>query len=1286
MSPPRAASAGPLVVVGSSAGGIEALSVVFGSLRADFPAPLVIAQHLDPNRASQLGTILERRCVLPVVLVSETRRLEPGHVYVVPSNKHVVIQDGHVALEGDHGQRPRPSVDLLLSTAAESYAERLIAVVLTGSGSDGAAGAVDVKAAGGTVIIQNPQTAAYPSMPLALPPTAVDHVAELAAIGPLLHDLVTGGGRPEAEASGESPVLPDILALVSRHATIDFHAYKPSTLLRRISRRMTVTHSRNMADYLEHLQAHPQEVGELVMALLIKVTEFFRDPEAFAYLAREVMPGLIERGREQGRVLRLWSAGCATGEEAYSLALLVAEHLAGELAEWTVKIFATDVDDSAIDFARRGFYPANILANLSSDQVARWFERSDQGFRVSKQLRQMVIFGQQDLTRGVPFPRVDLVVCRNLLIYFKPELQEEVMDVFAFSLHQTQGHLFLGKAETARPSRATFELVNKKWKVYRCVQGPLPGGRRLAQQGAILAASSAERAAGRAPAERAAGAEPAAEAEIAQLRRLNEVLLRFTPVGMIVVDRHYRILTINHAGRRLLGIRETAPDQDFLHAVRGLNYEDLRSAIDQVFHERAPVSIAEALLTHLPAGDARYLSIHVAPVAGEGLALEAVLVSAVEVTEHSQLSRRMEALQTEQRQLLDELGAANRRLGEANKELQDANEELQAANEELMLAQEELQATNEEFEATNEELQATNEELETNNEELQATNEELETTNEELQARTGELQELNRIVTGERLRLAEMVELAPFYIVVLRGPALVVEALNPASGRIFGQDDLVGMPFEAVCRDQNLEPLLAGVREVVRRDRSWTSGRVLTAVRGPDGFTQQRQLVYSVVPSHDDERRVVGAVVYVEDVTEKIAREDRERLDVLRLMVEHASPVALALFDAATGALLHSSPRYNQIVERLGLDAPVSGQPYTFERVGLLDSAQASALRTGALDGGAPVRIPELRTEIGGQAVVWDWSLIPIAFASNGGPRGARYLLLVVFDVSEPVRLREELSSLDRLKDEFLALASHELRTPLVPLTTYTEVMQDLVRQAGAKGASSEWLAPFVELAPRMRRQVDYLARLTDDLLDVARLQTGTFGLDRQPVDLRNVVRQAREQGAQIAGAPPIELSEDAPAPAAIMGDEGRLVQAVSNLLTNAARYASGSKRVDLRLVRTPADALRIEVQDYGPGIPREDQARLFTRFYRAPTQRRPARSGLGLGLFICRQIVERHGGRIGLDSTPGQGATFWLEFPAEGSGLPAEPPDAARAEAVPPARRRRPASRPGPGKKRGRR
>src|SRR6266704_683035 len=735
---------GDLVVVGSSAGGIEALSILVSTLPADFPAPIVLAQHLDPNRPSSLDSILQRRTQLSIDVVNSRTHLQPGKIYVVPANRHVTIDDSDVEVQGDHNKRPRPSVDLLFSSAAEVYGERLIAVILTGSGSDGAAGAVDVKNAGGTVIVQDPQTARYPSMPLALPPTVVDFEVGIERIGPLLYDLLKKGeSLPQPEEKTDD-VLRSILEQVSRQANIDFRPYKSTTILRRISRRMAVTHCSTMHDYLDYLKANPQEVGELVKAFLINVTQFFRDSDAFTYLKSQILPKLIARGLERDHTLRVWAAGCATGEEAYSLAMLITELLGPELSQWSIKIFATDLDEAAINFARRGLYSENLLRDVPADYKDRFFERVDHGYRVSKMLRQMIIFGQQDLSRSAPFPRIDLVLCRNVLIYFTPELQEYVLNQFTFSL-SPGGYLFLGKAETVRPVQSFSELVNKRWKVYCCIGNALHSARRpnSSELSMPRVEGPTSNRQNMAPGKHLIDHEPSPPpVELGQLRRFNESLLRFLPIGVVVIDRSYHVLSANGAARRLLGLRDISNEQDFLHAVLGIPYPEVRTAIDAVFREKDTVNLSEVDLAISMGGNGLFVALSIALMQVEAGAPDLAAISVTDVTEQVQTRRRLEAIQVEQTQLMSELSIANKRLNDVNKELMDANEELQVGNEELVLTQEELQASIEEFETTNEELQATNEELETNNEELQATNEELETTNDELRARTTELQEL----------------------------------------------------------------------------------------------------------------------------------------------------------------------------------------------------------------------------------------------------------------------------------------------------------------------------------------------------------------------------------------------------------------------------------------------------------------------------------------------------------------------------------------------------------------
>ncbi len=1248
-----------LVVVGSSAGGIEALSILVSTLPKEFPAPIVLAQHLDPSRPSNLGPILERRSTLPIVIVSDETPLEPGKVYVVPSNRHVSIHDGTVKFESDHADRPRPSVDLLLSSAAESYGERLIAVILTGTGSDGAAGAVEVKSAGGTVIIQNPATARYPAMPLALPPTAVDQVADIEQIGGLLQDFVKGVKLSE-EVEESQVALREILKAVSLHTHIDFTPYKHSTIYRRISRRMTVIHCRALEEYAEYLNIHPEEIAELVMALLIKVTEFFRDPEAFAYLKKDVLPALIEEGRRRGRVLRLWSAGCATGEEPYSLAFLLADLLGNELPEWSIKIFATDLDEEAISFARRGLYPENILRNLPDDYRARFFTPADHGFHISKAIRQIVIFGQQDLSRGTPFPRIDLVVCRNLLIYFKPELQQNVMDLFAYSLYQVNGYIFLGKAETARPSKSNYEIVNKKWKIYRCTNGPLPGRINHDNEVFVPGNSSKRRnpSQSRPTAERPALNQDSLSSDIAylQLRRFNELVLRYLPIGTAIIDAEYRLLTANGTARRLLGIREAAVDQDFLHAIHGLPYGVLRSAIDRVFHERTTILLPDIELRDQIGSEGRYVSVSIAIMQMESGTADMALVTAIDSTETVQTRRRLEAMQAEQHQLVEELTANNRRLNEMNKELQDANEALQAANEELMLTQEELQATNEEFEATNEELQATNEELETSNEELQATNEELETTNEELNARSGELQETSRHLADERVRLIEMIELAPFYILILRGSTLVIEAFNHLFQSLLGGQEVLGHPLDDAAQGSDIIRLADLAREAYRQDEIMTAPRLLTHLYEQEK-AQEVYFDYTVVPIHDNTGKVDGVVIYAEDVTRQMASEALKRREKLKLMVENAHQVAIAIYDAETKELLQASPRYLEIIERAcGLERDrITGRLW-HETAFIAPEGEADKLFESVKKTREPLRLREIHINLTTEdrEIILDSSLAPIPFTDGKEEGEVRFIVVTAVEVTEHIRARQELERLDRLKDDFISMASHELRTPLVPLSGYTDILAAIAEEK-EKQEDPVWDKRIGGYVGKLRKQINHINRMVEDLFDVSRLETGKLSLERKRVDVVKLLEQALEECEILSPGRKIDFEiKEKDKPLIVLGDEQRILQVVMNLCENAFKYAYDDKPVEIRAKRvretgeseTPVERVRIEVQDYGRGIAEKELDSIFNRFYQAPGRHRTSRGGIGMGLYISRAIVEQHGGRLTARSALGKGSTFTILLP----------------------------------------
>ncbi len=1099
-----------LVVVGSSAGGINALSVLLSSLPQEFPGPIVIAQHLDPDRPSRLDQVLRRRSKLPVRMVKDREPLRAGTVYVVPAHWHVSISDQEIALRRGGEGRPQPSIDLLLTSAAESFGDRLIAIILTGSGSDGASGARVVHEAGGVVIIQNPEGASYPAMPRSLAPSTVDLVADLENIGSLLTDLLAGdeaAARPDERRQVEA-----FLEGIRERYGMDFSTYKLPTIRRRLQRRIVATGSRDLAEYTRYLDEHPEEYPKLLDSFLIKVTQFFRDPELFEYLRAQVLPEIIQRARVHNKDIRIWSAGCATGEEAYSLAILLAEALGEELDLFDVRIFATDADPEAVAYAREGAYPARALASVPDDIVARYFTQDSGTYHVRKRVRSMVVFGEHDLARRAPFPRIDMVMCRNVLIYFTPELQRHVLRSFAYSLRD-RGALVLGKAESVSPLPDYFEMQEPSLKVYRrrgehILAPPAP---MTSPAGAGISRSRPyEWMDSRTRASRPWSARPQTPGLAS-----NSFLLSL-PVGVVVVNQSYDIQAINSAARRLLSIHSPAIGEDLIHTARKLPYAEIRSAIDSAFHDGTRTIIAELPVDDVTATEPGYYKITCYPQ-GEQRPAELVTVLIDDISEVARerhvLRRQLEEINAEReraeenarrlreraeaevarrQEQIERLVRTNQEITEANQELTRLNEELRSRNEELMLMTEEAQAATEEVETLNEELQASNEELETLNEEMQATVEELNTTNEDLEARSRDLQELSRASEGERLRLEAMLSsMADAVLVVDRSGNVVLS--NEAFARAFGEP-----------RDGATE--LGGV---VLRDEE---GRELPADRTPQHLAS------------------CGESFKMEFTT--VAEDGSRR------------------FYEATGA-------------------PIG--------------------REGEIEGG----------------------------------------VVVVRDITD--------RSLRRLQEEFLALAGHELRNHLAALQSYLEL---LIRGIDKNPEDTDTLRRRANSALGQTRR---LGRLVSDLVDVARLQTGGYNLEMEPLQLHEIVARAVEVAQPLAESQTIHL--EAEEGLTVRADAHRLQQVVMNLLQNAITHAPNTEHIDVRVRRSDGWA-QIEVRDYGPGIPAEELPNLFTRFYRVRGSDRPPTRGLGLGLYISRQIAEAHGGTIKVSSEVGQGATFRVLLP----------------------------------------
>ena len=741
-----------LVVTGSSAGGIDALIALVAALPADFPAPIVIAQHTAPTHVSRLGEILKTRTALGVCIIEEREVLRPGTLYLVGADRDIEIADESATAILIARKGPKPSIDRLFQTGAETHGERLIALIFSGMGSDGLAGARVVKEYGGSVIVQEPGSAAFPAMPLAIPPTLVDLWALPEKMPEALLRLVSGSYV--ANAPTERETLQTLLTRVRETSGIDFSQYKLPTIERRLGRLMVAAGASSIDEYVQHLEQHPADYQRLVNAFLIKVTEFFRDAPLFDALRSKVLPQLIRDAHRNGNELRIWSAGTSTGEEAYSLAILCAEALRDEKEQCSVRIFATDLDANAIAFARHGVFTEDALRHVPNNWIERYFVRVGETYEVGKRIRGMTVFGQHDLGQRAPFPRIDLCLCRNVLIYFTRELQTRALQLFAFSLRRN-GLLVLGKAESPGTMSAYFRTLDANLKIYerdgeqmsvppvRMTNGslvstrPSPSDPRSVDDGGVLVAAQSRR----------------------NSSELFGTILGGSQLGIVAVDRRYDILAMNSAARTLLEIHGVGVGEDLIHLIHTIDAQPLRVLIDEAFRHESPSAI-ELTVGTATGGPPRFLQLLVRRENSGETYGEVVGVFIVDVSEGEMRRLEVARLAQEQKTRIDELSTRSteisgrhRVLLQANDELIVANVELRNMNEQLLVNAEEAASSSEEIETLNEEMQATNEELETLNEELQATVEELNTTNDELEARGGDLERIAREREAELIRV-----------------------------------------------------------------------------------------------------------------------------------------------------------------------------------------------------------------------------------------------------------------------------------------------------------------------------------------------------------------------------------------------------------------------------------------------------------------------------------------------------------------------------------------------------
>ncbi|RPI38895.1 MAG: SAM-dependent methyltransferase [Methanoregulaceae archaeon] len=728
VSPPATAKtpaiAVPIVGIGASAGGLEAFEQFFRAMPGDSGMAFVLVPHLGPDHASMLSEILQRNTTMPVLEVVDQTAVSPDHVYIIPPNRDLAIFHGVLQLstaERTHGQRL--PIDSFFRSLAEDQGERAICVILSGSGSDGTLGLRAINGAGGVSFVQEPSTAKYDGMPtsaiqsgLATYVLPVDRIPEklVRYVRTIAHTRLPPPHLVPAIASA----MKRIMMILRSKTGNDFSLYKHSTIRRRIERRMMVHNLEDMEAYARYLHETPAEVDFLFKELLINVTSFFRDAEVFTAITREVLPRLFEN-KPENHVFRVWVPGCASGEEAYSLAILFREYMDEIKKEFRLQIYATDIDEHVIAVARAGQYPVNIEADITPDRLRRFFVKEETTYRIKKEIREMVIFAIQNVIKDPPFTRMDLISCRNLLIYLEPELQNRVIPAFHYAL-RPEGVLVLSPSETIGEFTDLFAPLNKKWKMY-LKKPSLSSTRALVAQRFLWAG---DQPSPKVPGIAAAGAE---KINIAELTR--RVLLQSYAPPSVITDLKGVIIYIHGNTGKYLQPAEGHARMNVMDMAREGLQQEIRSAIGSAITLHKP-AVARDVPVRTTGGFSG-VTITVHPFSDPDLSRELLLISFQDA----------KAPQDEKpvRAKRPGLKGPLKRVEDLEQELAYTKENLQAIIEEMQAANEELNSTNEELQSTNEELQSTNEELETSKEELQSVNEEIVTVNAELQAKIEQL-------------------------------------------------------------------------------------------------------------------------------------------------------------------------------------------------------------------------------------------------------------------------------------------------------------------------------------------------------------------------------------------------------------------------------------------------------------------------------------------------------------------------------------------------------------------
>ena len=1224
----------PIVGIGASAGGLEAFQQLLSHLPRDINMAFILVQHLDATHESHLIDILSRGTRLPTLAASEGDRVRPGHIFIIAPNTCLAISEGLLRVT-PRDQLPglHLPIDHLFRSLAAEQQGRSIGVVLSGTGADGTLGLCEIKGAGGITFAQSEASARHAGMPhSAIESGSVDFVMTPEAIARQLveiasHPYLDPLQRPETVAASDEHYK-QILSMVRAVTKVSFSHYRETTIKRRILRRMALQNQDSMAEYARRLAQDAGEVEALYRDLLINVTSFFRDPEVFDYLKSEVFPRIIER-KAADAPLRLWVPGCSTGQEAYSLAIILWEFFDDRPVRPPIQIFASDLADTVLfERARAGLFPASIEAELEPKRLRRFFKKEDHLYRIDKSLRDCCIFARHNVMSDPPFSRLDLISCRNLLIYLDPAAQKQVLSTLHYALN-LPGFLVLGTAESVSGDADYFALMDRSHRIYQ--KNPVvshPPVFNLGQNDRfsldITPPTSSQNG-------------PSADY---QTRADRLLLADYAPPGVLIND-NFDILQFRGETRPFLSQPAGQPTVSLLRLVREGLFLELRSALAEAKSSNQPVRRQRVQLPD--EHELREITLRVLPIqSGSDGRCFLVLFEPRQPTMAAVTpARPARGWRMRLRRFLGEsvdegLNTSSHSPAAATSEGEKSNGEVERLHSELKATKEYLQSIIEQQDALSEELRSANEETQSTNEELHSTNEELQTAKEELQSANQELTTLNEQLRYRNLELSETGNDLTNLItsttipVVMVGNDLNVRRITAPARRVMNlQADYIGRPLRELAVNFDIPELEASLSEVIEQ----VQPREIE-VRNRDGVWYLLRLH----PYRTTDNKIDGAVLVLLDINKiKIVQQAQHEVEErLHLALEGGS-LGTWHWDLNTEKLSWDD-RTNTI---LGLPAYAERNEATFfDRVHPEDRDKLRLLRNAA-----EIRdryVDEIRVVRSNGSVGWMLVQAKLFYSESGAPSR---LSGICMDITERKELAEtlrasmeELKQADQKKSEFIAILSHELRNPLAPIINAVEVL----RAKDVSDRERDWSREVIH------RQVQQMIRIMDDLLDVGRITHDKLILRKERILLTSVIDTAIETSKPLFDERRQQLTVNLPAERIVLdADYRRLSQVFSNLLNNAAKYTPTGGRIQLGAKRQDNDVV-VSVKDNGIGIRAELLPEIFEIFVQGKSSHESERGGLGLGLTLVRSLVELHGGHVEARSEgQGQGSEFLVRIPS---------------------------------------